>query len=94
MSVKEKTWLNLWNLFLGSVRAAVTLHQVVFIENPLKGVSTENMPLFLAQSLSLHVPTEVTKSISETSRTRSRATGSHLSTAQGYNTFSVSRPGG
>lgn len=101
MSVKEKTWLNLWNLFscfLGSVRAAVTLHWVVFTENPLKGVSTENMPLFgmkvAAQSWSLHVPTEVTESISETSRTRSWATGLRLSTAQGYNTFSVSRPGG
>lgn len=47
-----------------------------------------------AHSPSLHVPTEVTESISETSRTRSRATGLRLSTAQGYNTFSVSRPGG
>lgn len=73
-------------------------HRVVFTENPLKGVSTENMPLFgmkiAAQSLSLHVPTEVTESISETRRTRSRATGLRLSTAQGYNTCSVSRPGG
>lgn len=72
MSVKEKTWLNLWNLFscfLGSVRAAVMLHWVIFTENPLKGVSTENMPLFgmkvAAQSWSLHVPTEVTESISK-----------------------------
>lgn len=47
-----------------------------------------------AQSLPLHVPTEVTESISETSRTRARATGLRLSTVQGYNTFSVSRPGG